>query len=242
MQLNNIIALEGTLELMTGLHIGAGSEELHIGGIDNPIVKHPYTNEPYIPGSSLKGKMRSMLEWKADTLCFDNKELRGKPVNQQILSALKDDKKKYAEALKIAQLFGISGDSKDGSLTEEIGPTRLSFWDCHLTQEWLDERTKDAQSYTEAKSENTIDRITGVASNPRQTERVPSGAKFAFKLTIRQLDGDSDKALLSTVFAGLKLLELDGIGGSGSRGYGKIKFTLDNKEHQAAYEQTQPFA
>ena len=65
MQLNNIIALEGTLELMTGLHIGAGSEELHIGGIDNPIVKHPYTNQPYIPGSSLKGKMRSMLEWKA---------------------------------------------------------------------------------------------------------------------------------------------------------------------------------
>ncbi len=242
MQLNNIIALKGTLELVTGLHIGAGSEELHIGGIDNPIVKHPYTNQPYIPGSSLKGKMRSMLEWKAGTIWFTDVNLKGKPVNQQILSALKDDKKKYAEALKIAQLFGISGDSKDGALTEEIGPTRLSFWDCHLTQEWLDARKKDAQSYTEAKSENTIDRITGVASNPRQTERVPSGAKFAFKLTIRQLDGDSDKALLSTVFAGLKLLELDGIGGSGSRGYGKIKFTLDNKEHQAAYEQTQPFA
>ena len=236
MQLNNIIALEGTLELVTGLHIGAGSEELHIGGIDNPIVKHPYTHQPYIPGSSLKGKMRSMLEWKAGVVS----ECKGQPVSVTVLATLPEAKK--ATALKIAQLFGISGDSKDGSLTEEIGPTRLSFWDCHLTQEWLDERTKDAQSYTEAKSENTIDRITGVASNPRQTERVPSGAKFAFKLTIRQLKGDSDLDLLSTVFAGLKLLELDGIGGSGSRGYGKIKFTLDNKEHQAAYEQTQPFA
>ena len=234
MQLNNIIALEGTLELVTGLHIGAGSEELHIGGIDNPIVKHPYTNQPYIPGSSLKGKMRSMLEWKAGVVS----ECKGQPVSVTVLATLPEAKK--ATALKIAQLFGISGDSKDGALTEEIGPTRLSFWDCHLTQEWLDARKKDAQSYTEAKSENTIDRITGVASNPRQTERVPSGATFNFKLTIRQLEGDKD--LLSTVFAGLKLLELDGIGGSGSRGYGKIKFTLDNKEHQAAYEQTQPFA
>ena len=76
----------------------------------------------------------------------------------------------------------------------------------------------------------------------RLHDRVPSGAKFAFKLTIRQLEGDSDKALLSTVFAGLKLLELDGIGGSGSRGYGKIKFTLADATHQAAFEQTQPFA
>ena len=88
-----------------------------------------------------------------------------------------------------------------------------------------------------------IDRITGAAAHGtgiRQTERVPSGATFNFKLTIRQLEGDKD--LLSTVFAGLKLLELDGIGGSGSRGYGKIKFTLADATHQAAFEQTQPFA
>ena len=238
MQLNNIIALEGTLELVTGLHIGAGSEELHIGGIDNPIVKHPYTNQPYIPGSSLKGKMRSMLEWKAGVVS----ECKGQPVSAKVLATLPNAKKIIA--LQIAQLFGISGDANGDKedWATKLGPTRLSFWDCHLTKEWLDERKEQQQNHTEAKSENTIDRITGVASNPRQTERVPSGAKFAFKLTIRQLEGDSDKALLSTVFAGLKLLELDGIGGSGSRGYGKIKFTLDNKEYQDKFEQTQPFA
>ena len=238
MQLNNIIALEGTLELVTGLHIGAGSEELHIGGIDNPIVKHPYTNQPYIPGSSLKGKMRSMLEWKAGVVS----ECKGQPVSAKVLATLPNAKKIIA--LQIAQLFGISGDANGDKedWATKLGPTRLSFWDCHLTKEWLDERKEQQQNHTEAKSENTIDRITGVASNPRQTERVPSGAKFAFKLTIRQLDGDSNKALLSTVFAGLKLLELDGIGGSGSRGYGKIKFTLDNKEYQDKFEQTQPFA
>lgn len=238
MQLNNIIALEGTLELVTGLHIGAGSEELHIGGIDNPIVKHPYTNQPYIPGSSLKGKMRSMLEWKAGVVS----ECKGQPVSAKVLATLPNAKKIIA--LQIAQLFGISGDANGDKedWATKLGPTRLSFWDCHLTEAWLKERNYQQQNYTEAKSENTIDRITGVASNPRQTERVPSGAKFAFKLTIRQLDGDSNKALLSTVFAGLKLLELDGIGGSGSRGYGKIKFTLDNKEYQDKFEQTQPFA
>ncbi len=238
MQLNNIIALEGTLELVTGLHIGAGSEELHIGGIDNPIVKHPYTNQPYIPGSSLKGKMRSMLEWKAGVVS----ECKGQPVSAKVLATLPNAKKIIA--LQIAQLFGISGDANGDKedWATKLGPTRLSFWDCHLTKEWLDERKEQQQNHTEAKSENTIDRITGVASNPRQTERVPSGAKFAFKLTIRQLEGDSDKALLSTVFAGLKLLELDGIGGSGSRGYGKIKFTLTDAAHQAEFDKTPAFA
>ena len=181
--------------------------------------------------------MRSMLEWKAGVVS----ECKGQPVSVTVLATLPEAKK--ATALKIAQLFGISGDSKDGALTEKIGPTRLSFWDCHLTQAWIKERNDQQQNYTEAKSENMIDRITGAAAHGtgiRQTERVPSGATFNFKLTIRQLEGDKD--LLSTVFAGLKLLELDGIGGSGSRGYGKIKFTLADATHQAAFEQTQPFA
>jgi CRISPR-associated protein Csm3 len=236
MQLNNIIALEGTLELMTGLHIGAGSEELHIGGIDNPIVKHPYTNQPYIPGSSLKGKMRSMLEWKAGVVS----ECKGQPVSAKVLATLPDAKKSIA--LQIAQLFGISGDANGDKedWASKLGPTRLSFWDCHLTEAWVKERNDQQQNYTEAKSENIINRITGVAEHPRQSERVPSGATFAFKLTIRQLDGDED--LLRTVFAGLKLLELDGIGGSGSRGYGKIKFTLADAVHQTEFDKTQPFA
>ena len=237
MQLNNIIALEGTLELMTGLHIGAGSEELHIGGIDNPVLKHPYTNQPYIPGSSLKGKMRSMLEWKAGVVS----ECEGKPVSAKALAALSGNKK--VAAMNIAKLFGISGDANDDSLAKELGPTRLSFWDCHLVESWIEERKDQQQNYTEAKSENTIDRISGVASNPRQTERVPSGAKFDFKLTIRQLDADTD--LLNVVLSGLKLLELDGIGGSGSRGYGKVKFinlTQNKIDIQAQFDNTQAFA
>jgi CRISPR-associated protein Csm3 len=237
MQLTNIIAIEGTLELVTGLHIGAGSEELHIGGIDNPVLKHPYTNQPYIPGSSLKGKMRSMLEWKAGVVS----ECGGKPVSAQVLKKLTD--KKLIVAKDIAKLFGISGDVNDEKMAVEIGPTRLSFWDCHLTDSWVKERNDQQQNYTEAKSENIIDRIKGVAEHPRQSERVPAGATFNFKLTIRQLD--SDKDLLSVVLAGLKLLELDGIGGSGSRGYGKVRFVnlKQNKlDIQAQFDSTEAFA
>jgi CRISPR-associated protein Csm3 len=64
LKLNKISVIQGTIELKTGLHIGGGDTEMHIGGTDNPVVKHPHTNEPYIPGSSLKGKIRSLLELK----------------------------------------------------------------------------------------------------------------------------------------------------------------------------------
>ena len=64
MQLTDMQVIEGDLELVTGLHIGAGNDEIRIGGIDNPVLKHPYSGQPYIPGSSLKGKVRSLLEWR----------------------------------------------------------------------------------------------------------------------------------------------------------------------------------
>ena len=241
MQLNNIITLDATLELVTGLHIGAGSEELHIGGIDNPVLKHPFNNQPYIPGSSLKGKMRAMLEWKAGTVSVSN----GKPVDKNTLAKLKNDEKKYVQAKLIAQVFGISGDANAADLAEELGPTRISVWDAHLTENWINERLINAQSFTEAKSENVIDRIKGVAEHPRQSERVPSGAQFNFKVTIRQLENDDTEQLLKTVLSGLKLLELDGIGGSGSRGYGKIKFIglkQNNQDIQQTFDQLNAFA
>ena len=235
MQLNKIHTLEATLELVTGLHIGGSSGEMHIGGIDNTVLKHPYTLEPYIPGSSLKGKMRSLLEWRAGVVG----ECGGKPVTAKAIKELSGEKKTRAET--IARLFGLSGDAKD-DFVKEIGPTRLSFWDCSLSSAWLAER-QTGELLTEAKSENTINRITGTADNPRQTERVPAGARFKFKLSFKELDGDTD--LLDTILQGLKLLELDAIGGSGSRGYGKIKFVdlkLNNESVTEQFEATDPFA
>ena len=212
MKLTNIVEIKAKLELQTGLHIGAGDSEMHIGGIDNSVIKHPITQSPYIPGSSLKGKIRTLLEWRSGAV-------------QSSPLSLKDISKNTEEVKNILRLFGISGDAQNSEQeVAEIGVSRLAFWDCTLNEAWENAIREDNQLLTEAKSENTIDRITSTAGNPRQTERVPAGAEFDFKLTLRQFEGDKPE-LLDLVLKGLKLLELDSLGGSGSRGYGKVKFT-----------------
>jgi CRISPR-associated protein Csm3 len=117
----------------------------------------------------------------------------------------------------------------DEALVREIGPTRLAFWDCNLDPAWVAEMDKLNLLLTEQKTENAIDRIAGVAENPRNTERVPAGARFDFQLTLK-VHGDED--LLDELMVGFKLLELTGLGGSGSRGYGKIRFTGLSMEGQ----------
>ena len=212
MKLTNIVEIKAKLVLQTGLHIGAGDSEMHIGGIDNSVIKHPLTQSPYIPGSSLKGKIRTLLEWRSGAV-------------QSAPLTLKDISKNPEEVKNILRLFGISGDTKNSEQeVAEIGVSRLAFWDCALNEAWEKAIRDDNQLLTETKSENTIDRITSTAGNPRQTERVPAGAEFDFKLTLRQFEGDKPE-LLDLVLKGLKLLELDSLGGSGSRGYGKVKFT-----------------
>ena len=212
MKLTNIVEIKAKLVLQTGLHIGAGDSEMHIGGIDNSVIKHPITQSPYIPGSSLKGKIRTLLEWRSGAV-------------QSGPLTLKDVSKNPEEVKNILRLFGISGDTKNSEQeVAEIGVSRLAFWDCALNEDWEKAIRDDNQLLTEAKSENTIDRITSTAGNPRQTERVPAGAEFDFKLMLRQFKGDKPE-LLDLVLKGLKLLELDSLGGSGSRGYGKVKFT-----------------
>jgi CRISPR-associated protein Csm3 len=234
-QLTAITTITATLELVTGLRIGAGDSEMHIGGVDNTVIKHPHTQSPYIPGSSLKGKMRSLLEWRSGA------------VQQEALD-WKDYEKTsgatQAEVRRILQLFGISGDAKLGvEQMSVVGPTRISFWDCSLNAEWEKQIREDNFALTEVKSENRINRISGVAEHPRQTERVPAGAQFDFRLSVRKLAGDGPE-LLDTVLQGLKLLELDSVGGSGSRGYGKVKFVglqIDNTDCQARFDAVKPF-
>ena len=236
MQLTNIHILEATLILETGLHIGGGDSEIHIGGIDNEVIKHPVSGEPYIPGSSLKGKIRSLLEWKSGAVQeaplgkkeYDNAQ------NEQQAAAIK----------QILQLFGISGDTQNEDFQKEIGHTRVSFWDCPLNRDYAERLRSDNLPLTEAKSENRINRIAGTAEHPRQTERVPAGARFDFKLTIKEFDGD-DKALFDTLLQGLKLLEWDSLGGNGSRGYGKVAFTAitrNGEDISSCFAAIQPFA
>ena len=213
MQLTTIKQIKGTLLLKTGLHIGGGDTEMRIGGIDNQVVKDPVSGLPYIPGSSLKGKIRSLLEWKLGLVLAAN----GKPFSfQQLLSNDTPD------ARNLLKLFGGAPGGEVDTLVQAIGPTRLAFWDCQINKNWK-ESTLDVKNLltTEAKSENSINRIAGVADNPRFTERVIAGAEFDFRLNLKVVDNED---LLPLLLQGLKLLEADSLGGSGSRGYGKIEF------------------
>ncbi len=216
LKLKEIKKLEGTITLKSGLHIGSGNMEMHIGGTDSPVIKHPHTFEPYIPGSSLKGKVRSLLEMASGLMIHTG----GGVVSTKTLSTLKEDKdKKQAEA--IIKIFGSGGDDKEENAV--IGPTRVSFADCYLDKDWKEKAQSNRWQLTEVKSENRIDRIKGTAEHPRFIERVPEGTEFHFSLTFKILD-DSDAVLFDKLLEGLKLLELDALGGSGSRGYGRIKF------------------
>ncbi|MFZ4504466.1 MAG: type III-A CRISPR-associated RAMP protein Csm3 [Methylovulum sp.] len=232
MQLTHIQKLTGQIELLSGLHIGSGNTEIHIGGTDNPVITNPITQQPYIPGSSIKGKIRSLLEWQLGVVG----QTEGHPLSFKHLKKLDSNIQDKAKAL--IKLFGGAPDGDvDSALLAEIGPSRLAFWDCSLDPDWVKKMDEKNLLLTEVKMENTIDRIKGTAEHPRNTERVPATAKFDFNLTIRVHDHED---LTETILVGLKLLELTGLGGSGSRGYGKIVFRdlkLDGQDFQAKLEQ-----
>ena len=220
LKLKAIKTLSGKIILKSGLHIGAGNTEMHIGGMDNPVIKHPHTNDPYIPGSSLKGKIRSLLELKCGLVPYAD---GGGPVNNSTLKKVKGNGCLEENCLAILKLFGSSGSEADE--TGSIGPTRLLFSDCYLDERWKKMAGDRRYLLTEEKSENSINRISGTAANPRFTERVPEGTVFSFCLSCRILKEGDEAIFEKYVLDGLKLLELDALGGSGSRGYGRVKVT-----------------
>jgi CRISPR-associated protein Csm3 len=223
MKLTQFTEITGTIRLESGLHIGAGDTEMKIGGTDNPVIKHPHTQAPYIPGSSLKGKIRALLEMRSGLMT----KTKGSPVSLDTLKDLDDPEKTHCE--NILKLFGTSGaDSKDKEeIMERIGPGRVSFADCPLSEDWREKALTAHFPLTEVKSENAINRIKGTAENPRFTERVPADTEFAFRITMKQL-ADDDAALADFLLEGMKLLQMDALGGSGSRGYGRVTFQFDD--------------
>ena len=206
-----IVNIKGQIELLSGLHIGGGDDTMKIGGIDNGVIKDINTDKPYIPGSSLKGKMRSLLEWDIGVVGIGD----GSPFSSKLLNnPTLDDEQKKNRAINLLKLFG------DSSSENIFGITRISVGDCSLSNQ------SENMELSEAKYENVIDRQKGTASNPRQTERVPAGVRFDFDIRVKILDDDSEKELIDMVKKGLRLIENDYLGGSGSRGYGRVRFDI----------------
>ncbi len=200
------IKISTTLELVTGLHVGGNKENVEIGGIDNPVIRTAVKdNQPYIPGSSLKGKIRSLLEQIAGS----------------------------AEVGKNSEINDVFGFAKDNK------PSKVIFRDAYLnitSAKLLEESDNLDMPYTEGKWENVIHRVRGTAEHPRQTERIPAGVSFDIEIVINVWDNEEDgKKSLDLLKKGIAALENDYLGGSGSRGYGQVKFS-DLKEEEVSFE------
>ncbi|OYD13895.1 type III-A CRISPR-associated RAMP protein Csm3 [candidate division WOR-3 bacterium JGI_Cruoil_03_44_89] len=205
------VIISGKIKCETGLHIGGMVEGYEIGGMDNPIIKDPVTGYPYIPGSSLRGKMRSLLEWA-----------KGKVEVDKVHHCPDSD-------CPVCRSFGAPAEDE-----RKIGPTRLIVRDAcptEETRESLDNLQKEkGLPKAEWKTENVINRITSAAT-PREIERVPKDSEFEFELVYGIYDVDGEKnnkdiKHLKYVFEALRLLEDSALGGSGSRGSGQIKIFL----------------
>ena len=209
MKLTSISNIKGTIHLLSGLHIGAGQEQLEIGGLDQPIIKHPVTGVPYIPGSSIKGKMRSLLE----TYYFVERPSTHKHVIDKgsACGCSEPD-------CPSCRIFGTSGADK----AEGLGPTRIIVRDAQMSgNDW--DLFQQGKQNTEVKYENTIDRVRGTAAHPRPLERIPAGVRFDFSITFKRFEGDEED-LINYVYKGLKLIQLDALGGNSSRGSGHVEF------------------
>jgi CRISPR-associated protein Csm3 len=200
-KLDSKIVIKGRIIAETGLMIGGSSSALEIGGTDKQVIRNPVNKMPYVPGSSLKGKMRSLLEQKRGTV-----DEKGEPTQNPDHEA--------------AQLFGhINRNEK-----KKQQPSRLIVRDGQLLNP---ERFKDTELlYTEVKAENTINRITAEA-NPRFFERVPKSAEFNLNMTLNIFESESESNLLNLVYECMRLVQDDYLGGGGTRGNGQVKFHIE---------------
>lgn len=227
-KLNGKMEFKGILTCVTGLHIGASKENVEIGGLDSPVVRDPVTNEPYIPGSSMKGKLRSLLE-KASKDLSPNRN--GGTGQNPIMRHECEDTEKVAEGqpgalhCPVCRLFGST--KGPGGGTKENYPARLKVRDLHLLNKSELEELDTGLYLTEWKFENAIDRITS-AANPRNLERVPKRAKFSFSIIYDVEDQDTLKEDFENLNLALRILQDDALGGHGSRGYGWVHLLFED--------------
>src|SRR3954467_13648678 len=218
------LILEGEMHCETGLHVGAGKGSLEIGGADNPVVKDAH-GRPYVPGSTLRGRIRALLEQSTGMAVPSELVYISKRKGQEVRihqSDRPDD--------EICLLFGRSpGRMEKAGGGDEAGaqatPARLSVFDAPLIAGSITPQMRENldDELTEVKSENAIDRITSQA-NPRTLERVPAGARFKIRMVLDLLCAE-DAVLPALLVQGLRLLEDDALGGGGSRGNGRVSFS-----------------
>lgn len=217
-KLKNKIVYTGIIRLKTGLHIGGTNAALNIGGPDKFVVRNPLTNIPYIPGSSLKGKLRSLVE------LANGETNAGKPSNDP--------------NSKSGALFGTAGDSESNHASRLIVRDAVMVTQADdedelmifgLERSDIPDFSNTDLPFTESKTEVNIDRITAKA-NPRTFERVPAGALFKLEMVLNIFEGENEDDLENTLKQGITLLHDDYLGGNGSRGYGQVEIKITKED------------
>jgi CRISPR-associated protein Csm3 len=227
-QLQGRVFLHFHIETVTGLHIGGSDTGIEIGGVDKTVIRDPLTNRPYIPGSSLRGKMRSLTE---KHLGLKQNQRIGQGYIHSCGGGARGDQAEAQAAEEyedcdLCQVYGVPGERKFAT------PTRLIVRDVYMTDESADKLSavRTDLPFTEVKTEVSIDRVTS-AANPRQMERVPAAVTFGEGEMVYSIyggdgfDPSRDISRFATVVRGLQLLEDDYLGGLGSRGSGKVRLT-----------------
>jgi len=235
LQLKAKIFITGHIVAESGLHIGGSKASLDIGGVDLNVIKTP-KGVPFIPGSSLRGKLRSLLARLEGSLGVTDKDVEKGELSDENIQ------KSY-----IREIFVMPGDEGADRKKAENKPqqvTRLLVRDAeldtaHFEALFPEEEVEMDFPYSDVKWENRIDRKTGTAKDPRQLERVPAGARFKFELVYDVYDDNKTSDHLTHLRTAMRLLEGDYLGGQGSRGYGKIKFEFAPVMHKevADYQQ-----
>ena len=197
--LEGIYVLNIKLELLSGLYIGGNDSGFDIGGADSDVIRNPLTNEPYIPGSSLKGKLKSLLKYHVKEVDIIEKDI----------------------VFKDSNITNIFKPIDEGN----IKITRAIFRDLTLTKE----SEKELQNIlgTGCFTEIKVNPISGKSDSPRFIERVPAGAIFEGEIVLNVFDGDNKEIMMDNIKKSLKLLEMNYLGGNGTRGYGRVKVEFD---------------
>lgn len=212
MKLTGKLIISGKIKTLTGLHIGGSKTALEIGGVDLNVIKTP-DGVPFIPGSSLKGKMRGLLarEYGSTEVGKDEPHIRA-------IFGHADKQNPEVTRLIVRDAY-----LDRNTFNRDFGAHQMEF------------------PYSDIKWENRINRVSGTAIDPRQLERVPAGVFFDCQFVYDVYEKTKLKTHLDTLLLAFKLLQDDYLGGQGSRGYGQVQFeqmsvvfkSLKNGEYEA---------
>lgn len=199
------ILLTGTIELVSGMRVGGSDDVLQIGGTDLTCIKDPATNKPYVPGSSIKGRMRSCLE----------KHL-GRVSGREPCTCGSDD-------CPICRVFGPHKNTRHA-----LGPTRLIVRDAHLIGDGfvIENKTESTTRRDTGAAEHprTVERVAPGAKFALEVavQVFDLDRDFLYEDLQGQRVTGAD-ALLEIVDHALFLVEQTGLGAGVGKGYGQIK-------------------